>query len=221
MPASAAGAYVWSGGCLEVTHLWPLPLGVKVAARTRQTSVEAASMGFLDKLRGIERPDEGVAPVGAEDLRGQIIGMDRDELPYSVAPGPGGEEGDIVVEWKIVDARWTGWFAEHGLDKAHRLLLTFNPKDSEVRCMEESLDVEWRAGVPSISASAEAFRGRTLGKKSFGVAIDPAVAASGEDSEIYRYTFDVSEMKDPIVKIVTGNGWAFRPVTTKSGLVDD
>jgi hypothetical protein len=45
-------------------------------------------------------------------------------------------------------ARWTAWFAEHGLEKAHRLYLTLDPKRTDVRCVEESLDVEWRAGVP-------------------------------------------------------------------------
>lgn len=35
---------------------------------------------------------------------------------------------------------------------------------------------------------------------------------------MYSYRFDVSEMKDPVVAVVTGAGWSFVPVTTKRGL---
>lgn len=33
--------------------------------------------------------------------------------------------------------------------------------------------------------------------------------------EAYNYRFDVSEMKDPIIEVVTQSGWKFVPVLTK------
>ena len=177
-------------------------------------------MGLFDKLKGVKEPKEGVAPVPQRELEEKLVAIDNEGVPFTVQPGPGGKEGDIVVEWKIVDAQWYEIFAKASLEKTHRIYLTFDDKDKEVRALEESWDVEWSAGVPKLSVSAEAFRGRTMTSKSFGTAYAWKGVNPLDYGEVYKYKFDVSEMKDPIIEIVTGNGWTFRPVVTK-GKLDD
>lgn len=78
--------------------------------------------------------------------------------------------------------------------------------------------VSWTAGVPTLTVSAEKFQGRTFGSKSFGTGyawrgLDPL-----DHGKVYDYRFDVSEMKQPLVEVVTGAGWSFVPVTTQGGL---
>ncbi|HVF52598.1 MAG TPA: hypothetical protein VNC78_03220 [Actinomycetota bacterium] len=177
-------------------------------------------MGLFDKLKGIKKPEEGVAPAGPEELKQKLLVLSGDQVPFTVVPGAGGKDGDLIVEWKIVDAQWYEIFAKASLEKSHKIYLTLDRKTNEVRVLEESWEVEWRAGVPNLSLSAEAFRGRTMTSKSFGTAyawkgVDPL-----DYGQVYEYRFDVSEMKDPIAETVTRNGWTFRPVTTKGGLVD-
>jgi hypothetical protein len=96
--------------------------------------------------------------------------------------------------------------------------LVLDEAEHEVRALERSYEVSWRAGVPELSLSVEKFQGRTLGSKSFG----QAYAFTGVNplswGEAYNYRFDVSEMKDPIVAVATGAGWSFVPVTTARGL---
>ncbi len=110
--------------------------------------------------------------------------------------------------------------AQAGIEKTHRIYLTLDPRDNEVRVLEESWDVRWRAGVPEISLSAEAFRGRTLGSKSFGTAYGFKGVNPLDYGQVYNYRFDVSEMKDPLSEVVTRSGWTFRPVVSKGKLVD-
>ncbi len=177
-------------------------------------------MGFFDKLKGVREPQPGASPVPPNDLHQRLLGLNSDQVPFTIAPGRGGEEGDLIVEWKIVDAQWLEIFAKAGIEKTHRIYLTLDPTDNEVRVLEESWDVEWRAGVPQISLSAEAFRGRTMGSKSFGTAYAFKGVNPLDYGQVYNYKFDVSEMKDPVAEVITGSGWTFRPVVTKGKLVD-
>jgi hypothetical protein len=177
-------------------------------------------MGFLDKLKGIKEPESGTNAVPADELRQKLLALNTDQVPFTVEAGKGGKEGDLVAEWKIVDAQWLEIFAKAGLEKSHKIYLGLNDKENEVRVLEESWDVEWRAGVPQMSVSAEAFRGRTMGSKSFGTGYAFKGVNPLDWGEVYNYKFDVSEMKDPIATVVTGSGWRFRPVTTKGKLAD-
>ena len=177
-------------------------------------------MGLFDKLKGIKEPQPGVAPVPPTELQQRLLGLNNDQVPFTVTPGPGGEDGDVVAEWKIVDAKWLEIFAQAGLEKTHRIYLSFDVKGNEVRVLEESWDVQWRAGVPEISLSAEAFRGRTMGSKSFGTGYAFKGINPLDYGQVYNYRFDVSEMKDPIAEVVTGSGWTFRPVVSKGKLAD-
>ena len=177
-------------------------------------------MGFFDKLKGIKEPAAGVAPVPPEELHRRLLALNNDDVPFSVTSGPGGESGDLVAEWKIVDAKWLEIFAQSGIEKTHRIYLTLALSDTEVRVLEESWDVAWKAGVPEISVSAEAFRGRTMGSKSFGTGYAFKGVSPLDYGQVYEYRFDVSEMKDPIAEVITGNGWTFRPVVSKGKLTD-
>lgn len=174
-------------------------------------------MGFLDKLRGVKRPEGDTPAVSKGELHQRLLALNHDQVPFRVGPG---DDVDVVAEWKIVDADWYEIFGRAGLEKTHRLLLALNENDREVRFVEESWDVEWQAGVPRLSLSAEAFRGRTLGSFEYGkgagfTGVNPVAVG-----QTYEYRFKASEMKDPIAEVVTGAGWTWRPVTTKGGLTD-
>ena len=175
-------------------------------------------MGLFDRLKGVREPKDGVAPVPAEELKQRLLALGGDQVPFSVVAGPGGKEGDVVAEWKIVDAQWLEIFAKAGLEKTHRIYVTLDAGDNEARVLEEAWEVEWRAGVPALRVSAEAFRGRTIGSKSFGTAYAFKGVNPLDFGQVYSYSFDVSEMKDPIAEVVTGAGWSFRPVVTKGKL---
>jgi hypothetical protein len=177
-------------------------------------------VGLFDKLKGIKEPKEGVAPVPTEELKQKLLGLNDDQIPFRIDPSGGEDQGDLLAEWRIVDAQWYEIFAKAGLEKTHKIYLALNDKDKEVRVLEESWDLEWSAGVPKMTVSAEAFRGRTIGSKSFGTAYAWKGVNPLDYGQVYKYKFDVSEMKEPIAEIITGSGWSYRPVMTKGKLVD-
>src|SRR4029079_19490765 len=108
-------------------------------------------------------------------------------------------EGD----WKIRDADWHEIFAKAGLKKSHRIDLKLDEARHEVKALDESWEVEWRAGVPSFSLSMEKQQGRTLGSTSFGTGYAVTGVNPLDFGQVYTYRFDVSEMKDPIIETIT------------------
>jgi hypothetical protein len=174
-------------------------------------------VGFLDKLRGVKGPAADVPAITAEELRQRLLALNHEQVPFRVAT-EAGDDADLVAEWKIVDADWYEIFGRAGLEKVHRLLLGLDESEHEVRVLEQSLNVEWHAGVPNLSLSVEKFQGRTLGSFEYGKAAGFTGVNPLAIGEIYEYRFKASEMKDPIAEVVTEAGWTWRPVTTKSGL---
>ena len=76
--------------------------------------------------------------------------------------------------------------------------------------MDRTFDVEWRAGVPTLSLSAEAFRGQKV-ELSFG----KGWAFREEDlryGKVYDWRFSTRELKGPLQETVAQGGWTWRPV---------
>ena len=169
-------------------------------------------MGLFDALRGIKRPDDAVSAVPRDVLEQRLLAVNNEQVPFSVQPG---EESDIEAHWKIVDADWYEIFAKAGLKKSHRIYLKLDADKHEVKALEESWEVEWRAGVPSFSLSMQKQQGRTLFSKSAGTAYAFTGVNPLDFGQAYSYRFDVSEMKDPLIETIISSGWSYVPVATK------
>lgn len=166
-------------------------------------------MGFFDLFTGTKRPKAGTAVGSQSDLRGAILALNRDTAPWHVREAAPDEGCDLVVEWRIVDAKWYELFAKASLKRAFRILMKFDDAAHEVRAVDQEWSVEWRAGVPSMSLAAEAFRGQKT-EISFGTAY-----AFTEDlgyGKVYNYKFSTAEMKTPIQDVITAAGWTYRGV---------
>jgi hypothetical protein len=167
-------------------------------------------MGLFDWITGSKGAPQGVARQPAEALRTALLGLNRDTAPFQIRDGA--PEGcDLVAEWKIVDARWYEIFAKASLTKVFKVLMKFDVERGEVRALDQEWTVEWRAGVPSLSLSAEAFRGQKV-EMSFGTAYAFKEDLSGW-GKVYEYRFKTSEIKDPLIEIAQQNGWGWKGVT--------
>lgn len=166
-------------------------------------------MGMFDWLTGSKSAPSGVARQPASALRQQLLAINRDTAPFVIRDGAP-ERCDLVAEWKIVDARWYEIFAKAGLEKTFKVLMKFDEAKGEVRAVDQEWTVEWRAGVPSLALSAEAFRGQKM-EMSFGTAF----AFKEEDlsfGKVYEYRFRTSEIKDPLIAAAQAAGWGWKGV---------
>ena len=165
-------------------------------------------MGLFDFITGSKAPAAGVAKLPAAELRTALLALNRDTSPWQVRDGA--PEGcDLVAEWKIVDARWYEIFAKASLTKVFKVLMKLDEAKGEVRSVDQEWTVEWRAGVPVLALSIEAFRGQKV-EMSFGAAV-----GFREDlslGKIYEYRFATKEIKEPLQDAVTSSGWSWKGV---------
>jgi hypothetical protein len=165
-------------------------------------------MKLLDWLTGTRRPAAGVLAKTPAEVRADLLAVNRPTAPFTVRDGAP-ENVDLVAEWRIVDATWYEIFAKAGLKKVFKVLMRLDEQAREVRAVEHKWSVEWRAGVPTLSVAADAFRGQSR-EFSFGTAY--AFTEHGGFGEVYRYKFSTGEIKTPLQDAVTNAGWTWRGV---------
>jgi len=165
-------------------------------------------MGLFDWLTGRTAAPQGVIRQPVAALREQLLAINRETAPFIIRDGA--PEGvDLVAEWKIVDARWYEIFAKASLKSVFKVLMKFDEAAGEVRSVDQEWTVEWRAGVPTLALSAEAFRGQKA-EISFGTAY-----AFKEDlsyGKVYQYRFNTKELKTPLLETALAAGWAWKRV---------
>ena len=169
-------------------------------------------MGLFDWMTGSKSAPPGVPRLAVPALRKGLLAINRDTAPFKIRDGK--PEGvDMVAEWRIVDAKWYEIFAKAGIQRVFKVLMKFDEAKGEVRAVDQSWEVEWRAGVPVLTATAEGFRGQSW-EKSF-----EAVYAFREDlswGEVYSYKFDTDEIKKPLVAAAQAAGWGWRGLAWRS-----
>lgn len=165
-------------------------------------------MGLFDWLTGSKAAPAGVPRQPASELRRRLLDVNRETAPFVVRDGaPEGVE--LVAEWKIVDAAWYEIFAKAGLERVFKVLMRFDEAKGEVRAVDQEWEVEWSAGVPSLSLIAGAFRGQKA-EMSFGTAF-----AFREDlsyGKVYEYRFNTKELKAPLTEAALAAGWGWKGV---------
>lgn len=165
-------------------------------------------MGLFDFLTGTKRPEPGISPAPAEQVRAAIMAVNRDTAPFRITPCED-DSCDFVAEWRIVDAKWYEIFAKAGLKRTFRVKMRLDPAHHEVRAVDQDLEVTWRAGIPSLSAAVSGFRGQKR-ETSFGTAY--AFTEELRPGQVYKYRFKSSELKNPLKAAVTALGWTWKGV---------
>ncbi len=167
-------------------------------------------MGIFDALTGTKKPKAGTPVKTQAELRAALLALNRDSAPWHIRDATPEEKCDLTDEWRIVDAKWYEIFAKAGLKSVFKIFLKFDDAKKEVRSVDQEWTIEWRAGVPSLSIAASAFRGQKS-EISFGTAY--AFTEKGSYGQVYNYRFSTPEMKTPMQQAITDAGWTYRAVT--------
>jgi hypothetical protein len=105
----------------------------------------------------------------------------------------------------------------HGMSKGYRLVLRFDEGAHNVRAQDRYASFDWSAGrgLDLLSLNWNMSLGITFyeyrHERVFGLQFrdgKPTFDLS------YAYTFDLNELKQPMIEIVRQSGWNFRPVIT-------
>ncbi|MFI7012090.1 hypothetical protein [Streptomyces sp. NPDC050145] len=162
-------------------------------------------MGLFDKLTGTKRPEDGVAPRPADQVRAALLGLNGDDVPYVVRDGRA-EGADLVAEWRVLEPAWRTFFARTQVSRVYKVHMRLVPEKNEVRTLDKQFEVQWAGDVPRLSVSAEAQRGqvRTISKQR-------TLGGGGAEE---TFSFDSDDLKNPLQDAVLKSGWTWRGVVT-------
>ncbi|MFJ8021182.1 hypothetical protein [Streptomyces sp. NPDC096311] len=167
-------------------------------------------MGLFDKLTGTKRPADGVAPRSVAEVRAALLGLNRSDVPYVVRDGRA-EGAELVAEWRMLEPAWQTFFARTQVSRVFQVRMRLVPEKNEVRSLDQQYEVTWVGGIPRLSIAAKAQRGQvqTVSKQ--------WTLGGGEDGGLEAtktFSFDSSELKNPLHDAVLGAGWTWRGVIT-------
>lgn len=158
-----------------------------------------------------------VAPDGQPRVTSEALAMRLLSVSYADAPitvSKGKREDELVVDWKYADATGLHHAGAGGVKKLHRLVLRLDPSRWVIRCREFHSETAWSAGM---NAGRIRWRGEWVimffhyqHERIFGLHIGPDGHLVPELH--YTYTFDIREMKNPIIDMIRTSGWEWRPV---------
>lgn len=165
-------------------------------------------MGFWSGLIGRYFAQPGITPVSVDELRGNLLALNRPTAPYIIrectADDP--ENADLVAEWRMREPGWYAAFGSAKLSQSFQVFMRLLPDQNQVQSIDWTWDVTWSGGIPSFSFSKTGERGLQWEYK-FGIRPFYETTPSGER---IAYRFSSSELKKPLHDTVTKSGWSWR-----------
>ncbi|WP_328355623.1 hypothetical protein OG800_15180 [Streptomyces sp. NBC_00445] len=167
-------------------------------------------MGLFDKLTGTKHPADGVAPRSAAEVHAALIGLNRPDVPYVIRDGIA-EGADLVAEWRLLDPAWQTFFVRTQVSRVFQVRMRLVPEKQEVRSLDQQYEVTWVGDTPSLAIAAEAQSGQmqTVSKR---WTLGGGENGGSEANE--TFSFDSSDLKNPLQDAVLGAGWTWRGVVT-------
>ena len=155
-------------------------------------------------------PAPTATPVSLDEMRGRLLAVRELDVPLLVREG---KRGELIAEWKLADARWTGLLEKGGLSIAHQVRLRLDGGRHLARAIDVSRKVTWSAGVPGVAFSFSFFRGITFGGIDSGAAYGLLFKDGAWTVDYaYRYSYDLCELKAPLIAAIVAGGWTYQPV---------
>jgi hypothetical protein len=157
------------------------------------------------------RAQSGVAPVTAIELATRLEAVNSLDVPFSL--GRGEQPNEFLVTWRYADAKWIDLARARGMRRTFRIRLTLDERSGVVRATDYSASYDWSAGRGGANIEWKAAVGIVFfqyqHQRVFGLQLDEKGRFKPELS--YAYTFNVNEMKSPLIEAVTCAGWNWRP----------
>jgi hypothetical protein len=126
------------------------------------------------------------------------------------------QESDLLLEKRIVDAKYYGVASEEKLEKTYHARMWLDDAKKEVMYQEILEDQSRSVGVfptPRLGFEKTFIKGKVLFKKEKGIAFGFKKPLNPDSfGRAYDYSFDVEKIRKPVRQIVEAAGWRFSQV---------
>ncbi|MEK7781917.1 MAG: hypothetical protein AAB370_10505 [Verrucomicrobiota bacterium] len=153
----------------------------------------------------------GVPSVTATELAARLEAINALDVPFRIERGT--QPNEFFATWRYADAKWVDLARARGMQRTFRIRLVLDEKNSTVRATDYLASFDWSAGRGGAEIEWKAALGIVFfqyeHQRVFGLQLDEQGRFKPELS--YAYTFNLNEMKSPLVTAVTQAGWNWRP----------
>ncbi len=160
---------------------------------------------------GTYRAKPGVTPVTATDLAARLEAINELDVPFHIERGS--QPNEFFATWRYADAKWIDLARARGMNRTFRIRLTLDERAGSVRATDYAASFDWSAGRGGADVQWKASLGivffQSEHQRVFGLQLDEQGRFKPELS--YAYTFNLQEMKSPLIEAVTHAGWAWQP----------
>jgi len=154
-------------------------------------------------------------PASASELRQRLLAIENLKQPITVTAGKTPDE--VIVTWRA-DATWITHAQAAGLKRTHKLVLHLDESSRTIRVREYMSALDWSAGANGAAVQWHMKTGIVFfeyrHERVFGLQFDP-VTGRFKPELSYAYTFDLQELKAPLIAATTHAGWTWKPVLWK------
>ncbi len=153
----------------------------------------------------------GTSPVAEAELRTRLQSLNGLDVPFRIESGR--EPGTLVASVRYGDAKWLDLARARALRRTFRVTLSFDPATHTVRASDsftrfdasvgfDGAQAEWKTGLGIVFFQVEH-------ERVLGLQLDAHGRFTPNLS--YAYSFDLKELKEPLMAAVTQAGWRYRP----------
>lgn len=158
-------------------------------------------------------PQPGTRPETAVSLRDRLFALNQQNVPVQVIALPN-DEDMVEITWRYADALWFDLMRAHKMRRTHKLVLALDEHSHTARVLEYWSAFDASAGPGDARLNWMAARGIQFfefeHRRVFGLQLDDSGKPTGELSK--AYTFNLQELKQPIIEAVTASGWTWQPM---------
>ena len=147
------------------------------------------------------------------DIRQKLLNLGSSSELFTIQPG---QESDLYLEHKIVDAKYYGIASQEKVRKRYSAKIWIVEKEHAVKYREIIEEQSGSVGVlpaPKLSVEKTFFKGKVLFKKEKEVAFGFKKSADPTSfGKVYQYDFDVEKIRGPVKELVEAQGWSFQQI---------
>lgn len=158
-------------------------------------------------------PAKTVAAIPVSELKKRLLGLNSLNIPFVITEGK--RPNEILIDWRYADAQWFALMSAGGMKRSYQMRMRLDEADHTARARDYESDMNWAGGAKELNFN---WKG-SLGIIFFQYEKETVFGLQIKDGKItpnlsYSYTFDLRELKNPVIALITSAGWNFRPVMT-------
>lgn len=153
----------------------------------------------------------GVALLSAGEVAHRLESVNELDVPFQIEHGT--QPNEFFATWRYADAKWIDLHRARGMKRTLRIRMVLDEATRTVRATDYVASFDWSAGRGGANLEWKTGFGIVFfqyeHQRVFGLQLDEQGRFKPELS--YAYTFNLQEMKSPLIEAVTRGGWNWRP----------